>query len=241
MSSLNLKLQGIIFDFDGVILDSVDIKTRAFSSLFSGYPEHLEAIVRFHLEQGGLSRYRKFEIIYREFLHLPLSASESQTLGDQFSKLVFEEALTCPFINGADQCLRFLATDFRLFIASGTPQDELRRIVEGRNLSSLFAGIYGSPTSKADIIQSILREYGWSPEQVVMIGDAINDLQAAQECGVPFIGRHGDGYPLPFAGGLDLPAVRDLAELQIRWKELIQKDSGISDSAINSAGEHPRP
>ena len=39
----------IIFDFDGVILESVHVKAHAFSRLFEHHPDHVEAIVELHL------------------------------------------------------------------------------------------------------------------------------------------------------------------------------------------------
>ena len=46
----------IVFDFDGVILESLDIKTRAFAALFDGFPDHTEQIAGYHLNNLGVSR-----------------------------------------------------------------------------------------------------------------------------------------------------------------------------------------
>src|SRR5690606_22889470 len=48
MNSFVFEASAVIFDFDGVILESVKVKTDAFKELFSDYPEHLEAIVAYH-------------------------------------------------------------------------------------------------------------------------------------------------------------------------------------------------
>ncbi len=58
------KTKAIIFDFDGVILESMDVKTKAFALLFKDYPEHLPAVLALHQTHGGMSRFEKFEIIY---------------------------------------------------------------------------------------------------------------------------------------------------------------------------------
>lgn len=49
---LNNKCPLIILDFDGVILESVEVKTEAFRRLFSFAPGHVEEIVNFHRENG---------------------------------------------------------------------------------------------------------------------------------------------------------------------------------------------
>ena len=85
------RYKGIIFDFDGVILESVQVKAGAFRSLFDAYPEYQERIVQLHLQQGGWSRYEKFRRIYADFLHLPLSDEEMVRLDTAFEALVAEE------------------------------------------------------------------------------------------------------------------------------------------------------
>ena len=42
------QIDAIFFDFDGVILESMNIKGWAFEKLFEKYPEHIEKIVEFH-------------------------------------------------------------------------------------------------------------------------------------------------------------------------------------------------
>ena len=57
-------LKVIVLDFDGVIAETLDIKADAFAVLFADYPEHVEAIVRLHRENGGMSRYEKSTEFY---------------------------------------------------------------------------------------------------------------------------------------------------------------------------------
>jgi beta-phosphoglucomutase len=63
-------LATLILDFDGVIVESIPLKTVAFSKIFSfAPPKHLDEIIAFHLENGGMSRYDKFRHIYANILH----------------------------------------------------------------------------------------------------------------------------------------------------------------------------
>ena len=51
-------LDALIFDFDGVLADSVEVKTRAFAKLFQSYgPEIEDRVVKYHRNNGGMSRY----------------------------------------------------------------------------------------------------------------------------------------------------------------------------------------
>ena len=52
--------QILIFDFDGVILDSVHLKTEAFAELYEKFNNNIVSEVReFHEKNGGMSRFEK--------------------------------------------------------------------------------------------------------------------------------------------------------------------------------------
>lgn len=127
-SRLNSQINGsspckaVALDFDGVVLESVDIKARAFRTLFTGFPDEVERIVQFHREHLGLSRYEKFSIIYRDILRRPLSETDIERLGRQFATLIAEEIRLCPFVPGALEFLTKTSASLPIFIVSGTPE-----------------------------------------------------------------------------------------------------------------------
>ena len=187
----------IVFDFDGVILQSVELKANAFRRLFSAFPDQQDRIVQLHLTNGGLSRYEKFRRIYGEYLHLPLSDEEMARLDAEFATIVAETIYTCPFVPGALEFIKRRAAEPPLFIASGTPETELREVVQSRGLSPYFTGVYGSPRSKAALLRVILQRVDARPENLVMIGDSIQDYAAAMETGIRFVGCVPEGKRAP--------------------------------------------
>ena len=216
-------LKAIVLDFDGVILESVDIKTRAFKELFKDYPEHLDRIAKLHLDNAGMSRFDKFKIIYSDYLARPIEEGELKKLGEAFSRFVYREILDCPFVPGAYEFLEKRSKEYRMFVASGTPQDEIRDIVNQRELDKFFRGIYGSPRTKGEILQGILMENQLRPLEVVFIGDAMSDFRGAREAHVPFIGRVPSNQSNPFTGESLMAIFENLCELDQEWPVVLEE------------------
>ena len=183
------KIKAIIFDFDGVIIESADIKTEAFRQLFSQYPDKVEEIVAYHKQNMGISRYVKFHYFYENILGKELSREMEVELGKRFSQLVLKQILKAPLVAGAKEFLSNNKDRYLFFIASGTPEDELHYIVTQRRLTKYFKGIYGTPRKKSEIIEDIMEKNRLSRNEVVYVGDAQSDQDAAEKAGVPFIAR----------------------------------------------------
>lgn len=206
--------KAIIFDFDGVIVESMDIKTKAFKALFADYPDHLDEIVKFHKKHGGMVRFEKFKIIHEEILHQPLSDVRMKELGEQFSKFVYKEVLECPFVNGAYEFLNKHYQKMPFFIVSGTPHEEMKLIIRERNLSPYFKEVYGAPPGKGALILRILKDYKLDPLDVLFIGDSIDDYEGAKKAGVKFVGRVAPGEENIFAKFDVSPIIQDIFELE---------------------------
>jgi len=209
-------IRAAVFDFDGVIAESADIKTEAFRRLFDGD----ERAVEYHVANMGVSRYDKFRHITIEILGRSYSVENEHRLGERFSELVVDEVVRCPFVPGARELLQRLSGELPLFVASATPEEEVRQIVSLRGIEALFQAVYGTPATKGEILRRILDERDLDRDEVVMVGDASSDLKGAREAGVRFVGRVPTDAPNPFAGE-GVPVVSDMSELDRRWAELL--------------------
>ncbi|MDH5479712.1 MAG: HAD hydrolase-like protein [Nitrosomonas sp.] len=192
--------QAIIFDFDGVVAESGKIKTQAFADLYRPYGDTVvAAVVQHHNQNGGMSRYRKFHYYQQHFLeHPPLTPDEEKELDRRFSELVVEAVIAADAVPGANELIHQQATRIPLFVASGTPEIELKVIVEKRGLAPYFKEVRGSPTPKQTLVAEILSAHHLNPGSTLMIGDALVDYESAHVNGLAFLGRVYPGDPNPF-------------------------------------------
>ena len=194
----------MVFDCDGVILDSVDVKTRAFGQIVEEHgPEAVARMNEYHLANGGVSRFKKFEWFYREVLAREITQNELKTLGDRFSQLAFDGVMNAPMVAGAFECIKKLHNQIPLYVASGAPQDELTVVLEARNLTSFFKGVCGTPPNKTELLRRIIEKAGIAPKDTLMVGDSSTDLDAAQSCGARFFGIGVDFAATRWPFGLD--------------------------------------
>lgn len=184
-------IKAIIFDFDGVLIESVDIKTNAFAKLFgSEGNEIVEKVVDYHLKNTGVSRFEKIRYIYKNMLNRDMSERTFDDLCQQFSHLVIDEVVNAPYVKGAKEFLDGYANKYLCYVASATPQGEIEEIVKRRHMMSYFKGVYGSPKKKGDIVREILAvSSAPSPQSFVYIGDAHSDYEAAKDNRVAFVAR----------------------------------------------------
>ena len=214
------RIEAIVLDFDGVILESNHVKAETFRRLFSQYPQHAETIVKLHRDHGGMPRQEKLRIICEDILGVPVDDESIRRLSKEFGRLADDAMMTCPFTPGAPEFLQTYSALCPLFIATGTPEDEMQPLIERRGLAKLFAGVYGSPRDKAAILRDVMAEKGWRPSQMVFVGDSIDDYKGAQATSVPFIGRISPGKENIFADANVSLIVESLAELHQHWQGL---------------------
>lgn len=177
----------LVFDCDGVILDSNRAKTEAFRQVAAPWGEDAaNALVRYHVTHGGVSRYAKFRFFIDELVQSSAGEPNYDRLLAEYAEAVRAGLLECDITEGL-QALREATPNARWMVVSGGAEDELRAIFNQRGLAPLFdGGIFGSPDPK-DAICKREMEAGNLEDPALFLGDSALDLATAQQFGMAFV------------------------------------------------------
>lgn len=193
--SSDLKsFEALFWDFDGVLMSSNEIRDKGFVKVLASYPEsEVEKLLKFHRENGGLSRYVKFRYFFEEIRGEQISEEQIQHWADRFSNIM-HNMLNDPdlLINETLEFVKQYSAKVPMFIVSGSDQSELRNVCETHGIDRFFKRIHGSPTPKKQWVKTILKEEKLNPERCILIGDSVNDWEAALENHMHFMGYNND-------------------------------------------------
>ncbi len=193
-----MNLKGIIYDFDGVVCDSVNVKTKAFAEMYKTYGEDVVSkVVDYHLQHGGISRYEKFKYYHQTFLGIELTQEAIMQMGNQFSEIALQKVIDSAYLPGVVDFMTNSKKNCLQFICTGTPETEILTILNKKNLEHLFDSVYGAPKRKPEIITMLLEQYQLHRDEVVFIGDALTDYKAARETKIAFVGVKSDNTQFP--------------------------------------------
>ena len=175
------KIKNIFWDFDGVIKDSVEVKSDAFEQLFLPFGVDVARKVREHHEKnGGISRYDKLPI-YLDWAGQDPSAQLISEYSEQFSRLVKQKVIDAPWVFGILNYLKSNHKKKQFFIVTATPQQEIEDILYQLKIAKYFRQAIGSPTGKIEAVKILLNRYNINPNQAVMVGDSISDYEASKQ------------------------------------------------------------
>ena len=207
--------RALLLDFDGVVVESVKIKIEAFADVYrDATPEQHAAIADYQRVHGGVGRGLKFAHFERELFGREPDDERIRYLSSEYANRVYEAVVACPFVAGAEEFLRAVHGKADIHVISGTPADELADICRRRNIAHYFESVHGAPETKRDAFRRIVDEYRYDPREILAIGDATTEFNAARELSIAFLGIVADPSLSPF--GEDVPVVANMEGLAPR-------------------------
>lgn len=191
-------IKTLILDFDGVILESVDAKSKAILALFPEASQQIRAkILELHKSHPGINRENRMRIFLTEGFGINPSQDRIKYLVDRFSLLVEKEMASCQEVRGVKKFLE-ATSHLSCYIASAAPENEVKTILSNKKLSHYFKNIFGSPYSKKEILNMIVSKKKCSNSSTLFIGDKISDYEAAKDIHINFLGRLTHSEPTKF-------------------------------------------
>lgn len=175
----------LLFDCDGVVIDSNRLKTDAFREVLAEHgPELVEQFVEYHRQNGGVSRYAKMRHFFTHMAKVPDAQVRADAAVAAFSAESRRRMVDAPLVPGVESVLR--SASVPAYIVSGADQAELRHVFATRGMANLFEDILGSPTPKDETMRRLV-DAGKVPEPAVFFGDARKDMEVAEEAGADFV------------------------------------------------------
>ena len=182
------KIKNIIFDFDGVIIDSDEIKEIAFrKSLNSFEKKYVDEFIEYHRNNLGIDRYTKFEYFSKNILKSK-EKFNLNLVSNKFSKLVKENISKKIIIKEVYNFIYEYNIKYNFFIISSADEIEIKWISKKLNINSYFDEILGSPEIKKNQIRNLILNNRLEKKSTIYIGDTYSDYVAAKSNKIKFYG-----------------------------------------------------
>lgn len=182
----------IFFDFDGVIIDSMAVRDEGFRKIakeVTDSEEIVKGFIKYHRYNAGLSRFVKIRHLHEEMLNKPITDEEINKFTTEFSELMKSKLTNKDIL--IDETVAYIKSNhdkYIFHIVSGSEQNELRYLCKELGLDEYFHSINGSPIHKNDLVKRILEEEQYKEDECLLIGDSINDYNAAKVNSLEFYG-----------------------------------------------------
>lgn len=191
----------VIFDCDGVLIDSNKLKGQAFLEVIkSESSDDRSAFSAYHKQHGGISRNSKFTWFYRDYLRRTNWQKEVEEGLKKFKSEMESSLLEASLVPGIQEFLQYLnAMKKKCIVISAGADDELISILKQKGLISCFLEVLGNSNNKFQHIERLLEKKVINGAGIYF-GDSLADYEAAKKFDLEFI--FVSGYTL-WGEGLD--------------------------------------
>jgi phosphoglycolate phosphatase-like HAD superfamily hydrolase len=178
------KIDQIAFDFDGVLVDSNDIKRDCFLKVAGLYDDSIrDRFDRYCKDHPGETRFEKMRWLSRAVNETTDVTSEE--LIDQYTYCVRSALLHADRVEALEE-LKKRNPNISWSIVSAAPENELKWYIEEVGWSNLFEdGVHGAPRIKKTVFKN---EFDAEErEEMVFFGDSESDYRIAEALDIKFV------------------------------------------------------
>lgn len=175
------RYNGVIFDVDGVLLDSNTLKENNIREAASRFAssQRLNEFVAYFTGLNGVPREGKVAHYFGN------DSNETKDILEDYNQLNAESLSEVEVINGALEILKNFQGQLPIRAVSGGAQQEVIEVLKAKGLASYFHEILGGPESKLKNIKSFARTSDY-----LFFGDSKHDHEVALELGFDFVFVH---------------------------------------------------
>jgi beta-phosphoglucomutase-like phosphatase (HAD superfamily) len=195
--------KAVVFDFDGTLVDSNEIKRRGFDHAFAEYPDRMREIRDYCYGNSHTIRGEKFRYVTEKILGKEYTPELDVHFHKRYADFTTENVIAAPEIPGAEAFVRSLRA-LHPALLSSTPTAILLDILRRRGWGDLFSIVQGAPVNKRAWLRGLQSVVRCEPGQIVFFGDTDEDAQSATAAGCTFVRVGGEA-----AAGI---AIRDFVE-----------------------------
>jgi len=169
----------VIFDFDGTLVDSNEIKKNAFLDIASrdihGKKLMNEILTHSNKDRNGI--WKEY-VKKRDLKNNQMSCATK--LISEYSSVVNELVINAKEINGAIDLLTSLVLKKKyIVLSSATPSSDLSYIINKKGWGRFFDKVIGGPESKISRVKKIKNLFNVQYENIAIIGDGKDDKESA--------------------------------------------------------------
>ncbi len=227
-------LKVVVFDFDGVLVDSNVVKRNAYFDIFTSLGDTRPVVGAVLEDNRDGNRYQIIECILQRLVTAGFFSARSRLdklvtkYAEQYNDICEKYAASCREINGVSTCLPWLAMRYVLYVNSATPEEPLCRIIRQRGWKCYFREVLGCSHTKTDNLRQILERERISCTEVVFVGDNQQDMTAALQCGCQFVGLVNDTSQFESEPSY---IIHDFSELETTIEQIDRRCRIADDSA----------
>lgn len=181
-------IKAILFDFDGVIMDSMALKLESYCFALQRFDFSQARIKELTHVYAGLSRHKILPLMYEQLSGHRASHSVAAELLERFTEHDDQCRSLMQPVEGTLPFLKRVHLHCFTAVVTGTPQDVIDKTVLFHNLGDYFDEVRGSPQSKEEIVEDLIRRHDIPRKQWIFIGDGKTDQDAADACHIRFVG-----------------------------------------------------
>jgi len=180
----------IIWNFDGVIIDSLSLRNASIREALSEFSdEFIDQLITQHKKNIGNCSMKKIEYFFTQILKRGITDYELNQYSLKTSNFI-KDKLTAELLD--DDIMEFIINNhdkIDMHIVSAYSDTELKYVCDKLNITKFFKTITGTQNRhslKTTTIDSIISIFDYDRENTTFVGDSINDYRAAYNTKVEF-------------------------------------------------------